>query len=168
MEFVWNYALRAVLLVTACGLLAPATASAEPSVTAGGGLWNQDPSGTVQHQGDTLALDLGSGVKYLDGSVQIRSEGRSTSTRTTEVPMLYLHTGIPLPIHGVSLVADAGFVTYAGNRLLDYTIKGTYETRPGLGAEVGWRDQQLRLKNFQNANVDVTWRGPYAGLFYRF
>lgn len=114
-------------------------------------------------------FDLGINLKYIDGDVQIRSQnGSSTAHITGAVPMLYVHGGIPLPLAGTAIAADASFSTYGGNRVLDYTFKGVYEMRLGFGAEVGWRAQEMRLQDFQNVNMDTAWRGPYAGLFYQF
>lgn len=114
-------------------------------------------------------FDLGINLKYIDGSVQIRSQNGSSSAHISgAVPMIYVHGDIPLPLRGASIAADASFSAYGGNRLLDYTFKGIYELNLGLGAEAGWHTQELRLHNFQNVNMDTVWRGPYAGLFYRF
>ncbi len=116
-----------------------------------------------------VRLDLGLNLRYIDGSVQVSDAAGTENARVSgAVPMLYLHTGIPLPVRGVSIAADASYVTYGGNRLLDYTFKGAYETPLGLGAELGWRNQEMRLNDFQNVNVDASWRGPYAGVFYSF
>ncbi|HQU16478.1 MAG: hypothetical protein B7Z66_05090 [Chromatiales bacterium 21-64-14] len=116
-----------------------------------------------------MQVDLGVDVKYLNGDVQVQSGTQFERTRVSgAVPMLYANAVIPLPIPGTSVGANASYTRYAGSRLLDYTLKGAYESRLGLGAEIGWRGQKIRLNGFQNVNADITWRGPYAGMFYHF
>lgn len=248
----WKHLFALASLGVGCAL-ASAAMAVPPSVWVGAGGWSHDPSGTVQHQGDTLdvdrdlglqrrteafawvtlespipllpnvrlvytnastggantlsrtvtfggstftaaeniasqaaldqydavlyysllrtwmQVDLGMDVKYLDGDVQVQSGTRMERTRVSgAVPMLYGNAEVPLPILGVSVGANASYTRYAGSRLLDYALKGSYESRVGLGAEIGWRGQQLRLSDFQSVNTDITWAGPYAGMFYHF
>ncbi len=116
------------------------------------------------------SLDLGIDARYIDSKVRLDGNvsGTETATASGWIPMLYAHAGIDLPLTGCALDADGSFAGYQGNRLYELNLRASYVTAQHVGAELGYRRIDLKLDDFDSTWADVSFAGPYAGLFLRF
>lgn len=116
------------------------------------------------------SLDLGIDARYIDSRVRLDGSSSGTETATAKgwVPMLYAHAGIDLPLTGFAVDAYGSFAGYQGNRLYELNLQASYVTPQHVGAEAGYRRIGLKLDDFDSTWADVTFDGPYAGLFLRF
>ena len=116
-------------------------------------------------------LDIGLNIKMIDGNVEVSSKD---TIKTTDadfdviLPMLYTKARFDLPLTGLSLEADASYVSYDGNKFSDLKAGIVYETTIGLGATVGYRQQNITLDDIDDIYGDLTIKGAYAGIFYHF
>ena len=116
--------------------------------------------------------DLGLDVKVVDGNAKLTTLNGAFSpvnrSFSGPVPLIYTNVGVTLPFTGLSANAQGAAIAYAGNHLWD--IKGglSYESRFGIGISGGYRYEELKLKNFNQVNVNASVRGPYGAVFYHF
>lgn len=117
-----------------------------------------------------VQLDLGLTIRYFDGGVKIRSVDTGENSKydlTGPIPMLYASARFDLPLGGLYVAVDGNGIDYSGNSLIDYRAMLGYETKIGLGAEVGVRNFHLRYED-GNDKADVTANGLFAELFFHF
>jgi len=118
-----------------------------------------------------INVDLGINVKMIDGNVKVSSKDTAKSTDANFdviLPMLYTKARFDLPFTGLSLEADASYISYDGNKFSDLKTGIVYETTIGLGATIGYRQQKITLDDIDNVYGDLTINGAYAGIFYHF
>lgn len=116
-------------------------------------------------------LDIGLNVKMIDGNVEVSSNNTFKTTDSdfdVILPMLYTKARFDLPFTGLSVEADASYVSYDGNKFSDLKAGIVYETTIGLGATVGYRQQNITLDDIDDVYGDLTIKGAYAGIFYHF
>lgn len=119
---------------------------------------------------NVVSLDLGLAARYVDGYVAVvsSSEGARADFKGV-LPMLYGKTRIDLPLTGFWLGAEAAGLAYEGNQLLDANVQVGWESRLGLGAELGWRAFSIELEDYDDISVaELDVDGPYLGLTYHF
>lgn len=120
-----------------------------------------------------VSLDLGFTVRAFDGEVLI--EGETIDIATGEpifareeidvpLPMLYGKAKFELPFTGFAVEAEGNILEVSGNGITDATIKLAYESKLGLGAELGYRVFQLTLDDEDDLNADITIDGVYVGV----
>lgn len=115
-------------------------------------------------------LDLGLTIRHFDQGVKIRSITSGESSKVdlnATIPMIYIAARFDLPLTGLYVGVDGNGIGYSGNTLLDYRAMIGYESRIGLGAEVGVRNFDLTYKDGSD-KADVTVDGAYAQVFYHF
>ncbi|MGB3751622.1 MAG: TIGR04219 family outer membrane beta-barrel protein [Arcobacteraceae bacterium] len=116
-------------------------------------------------------LDIGLNIKMIDGNIKVSSKDAVKPTDSdfnVILPMLYTKARFDLPLTGLSLEADASYVSYDGNKFSDLKAGIVYETTIGLGATVGYRQQKITLDDIDDVYGDLTIKGAYAGIFYHF
>jgi len=114
-------------------------------------------------------FDIGLNIKAIDGSIQIDSSTQHANEDFSVIlPMLYTKARFDLPFSGLSVEADLSYVGYSGNKFSDIKAGIVYETSYGLGATVGYRQQNITLDDIDDTYGDLTIEGAYAGLFYHF
>ncbi|MDB6061963.1 MAG: hypothetical protein JWM78_2066 [Verrucomicrobiaceae bacterium] len=117
-----------------------------------------------------VELDLGLTIRHFDKGVKITALNAAKSSTLdidSTIPMLYASARFNLPLTGLYVGVDGNGIGYSGNTLFDYRAMVGYETKIGLGAELGVRNFDLKYKDGDDkANVKVD--GMYAELFYHF
>jgi len=120
---------------------------------------------------DNIAnFDIGLTAKYLDTKTRITgtTTGTASADVSTWVPMAYAGVGVDLPFSGLAVSADGSYIGYSGSNFYDYTVRATYDTPWLLGVDVGYRRINLSLDDIDGSYADVTFKGPYAGLYLHF
>ena len=119
---------------------------------------------------NTLNLDVGLDIRYLDLDATITGtvSGTDTATASGVLPMLYAGAGIDLPLTGLGVSADGTFIGYSGNTLYDFTVRASYDSNWPIGIEAGYRIMKLDLDDFDDYYADISFGGPYAGLNLHF
>ncbi len=117
-------------------------------------------------------LDLGLTVRYLDGYVMISDKTtgiKDTSDVDFVVPMLYANFRWPLPfLEGLSIGAEGNWVSYDGSALVDMQTDARYTLPMGLGFEVGYRYQKVKLDDVDDTDADIDISGIYGGIVWDF
>jgi len=116
-------------------------------------------------------FDIGLNIKAIDGNVKVSAKNTNKNADidyNVVLPMLYTKARFDLPLTGLSLEADASYIAYSGNKFSDIKAGIVYETSIGLGATLGYRQQNITLDDIDDAYGDLTIKGAYAGLFYHF
>lgn len=119
---------------------------------------------------NVVSMDLGIAARWVDGRVQVASDsavGRADFKGV--LPLLYARARADLPFSGLWIGAEAMGVAYDGNHIFDANAQVGWESRLGLGAELGWRTFRLELEGFDEidrARIDVA--GPYAAVNFHF
>ncbi len=123
------------------------------------------------HVLDNVAnLDIGLTAKYLDTTLRIQgaTTGAASTTASAWIPMAYAGVGIDLPFSGLSVSADGSYIGYGGSSFYDYTVRVTYDTPWVVGIDAGYRRINLTLDDIDGNFADLTFKGPYAGLYLHF
>jgi len=130
--------------------------------------------GTLYYQlWDTgLDLDLGLTVRYIDGYVTVQDKTRNvgdTSDINFVVPMAYGNVRVPIPfLEGLSVGAEGNWITYDGSTLYDVQADARYIFSMGLGLEVGYRYQKIKLDDVDNTDADIDIQGVFGGVVWDF
>lgn len=115
-------------------------------------------------------VNLGLTVRHFDDGVTIRALNAGKSSKAdlnVTLPMLYAAAKFNLPLTGLYVAVDGNGIGYSGSTLFDYRALLGYESKIGLGAEIGVRNFDLNYKDGDDrANVRVD--GAYAQVFYHF
>ncbi len=114
-------------------------------------------------------LDLGLTIRNFDNDIELNSPsaGRSTEELAAVLPMLYGAARFDLPLTGLYVAADGNVIAYDGNSLFDYRAVLGYETKIGLGVEVGLRNFDLTYEDGDD-EADVSANGVFGSLFFHF
>ncbi len=115
-------------------------------------------------------LDVGLNAKYIDGSTTITgaTTGSATASFSTWVPMVYAGAGIDLPFSGLAATADGSYIGYNGSNFYDFSARVTYDSPWFVGGELGYRRINLTLDDIDANYADITFEGPFAGLYVHF
>jgi len=120
---------------------------------------------------NVVSLDLGLNVKLVDISYSITDVNDSTNNTNDQfdgaLPMLYGLVGVS-PYPGLIFSAEGSYVGYSGNRITDFTAKVAYTTDYFFGIEAGYRALKLKLDDVSDYSSDLTFDGPFAGLYLKF
>lgn len=126
---------------------------------------------------NVVSADLGLNFRYMSGDVTVTktSGARAGESETVDLdvilPMGYAMLRADIPTTGLFLKAEGAFVGYDGNRIADVMLGGGYEfdlVAASIGVEAGYRSQQLKLNDVEDADADVSIQGPYAGVVVDF
>ncbi|NPA30342.1 MAG: TIGR04219 family outer membrane beta-barrel protein [Epsilonproteobacteria bacterium] len=119
-----------------------------------------------------IDFDLGLTVRYLDGYVMISDKTtgiKDTSDVEFVVPMLYANFRWPLPfLEGLSIGAEGNWISYDGSALYDMQTDARYTLPMGLGFEVGYRYQKVKLEDVDDTDADIDISGIYGGIVWDF
>jgi len=80
------------------------------------------------------------------------------------IPMLYGKAKFELPLTGFAVEAEGNMLEISGNGITDATVKLAYESKLGLGVELGYRVFQLTLEDGDDLEAEVTVDGVYLGI----
>lgn len=120
-----------------------------------------------------VSLDIGLTIRSFDEGFTITGTTTGAVTQTSEfevdetIPMLYLATKFELPLSGLYAIADANWISYDDDTLLDYKVGLGYETEVGIGIEAGLRSFTIDYQD-DGEEADLTIDGFYAGVLYHF
>lgn len=115
-----------------------------------------------------LSLDAGLTIRHFSGDTHLRSaSARASADYAKTVGLIYLSGRAELPLTGLYVGANGNGLHFGSSQLYDYRVHLGYETRTGLGAELGIRRFRLDYSDSgDKADVDVD--GTYFSLFYHF
>lgn len=133
-------------------------------------LTQTDVVGYYELLDNVVSLDLGIGARWVEGHMEVVSTaGAGRADFDGALPMLYGRARIDLPLTGFWAGADAMGIAYDDHRLLDLSAQLGWESRIGLGAELGWRRLDLELDDVDDIDsADVEIEGPYAAINFHF
>ena len=118
---------------------------------------------------DSVALDIGLTLRYLQGGVDLVDTNRGRRAQFDgAVPMLFGRVRMDV-WNGVYALAELQAVTVDRDRLSDGNLLIGWDSASGLGIETGYRSYRLKLDDYDQLdrlNVDVS--GPYATVKFRF
>jgi len=120
---------------------------------------------------NVVDLDIGINAKYVDGTTRITGNltGATGSTDFSGwVPMLYVGGAGNLPLTGLSMGAYGSWIGYQGSNFFDIDVYVKYKTPWFIGVTAGYRKMRLDLDDFDGFSSDLTFDGPYAGLYAKF
>jgi outer membrane protein len=109
-------------------------------------------------------IDLGVTFKVLDGKV----EGAVNDNFSEVIPMGYLGIALAPPLSPIDIEGSVKYIGYNGDSLTDARIKAIWKIGAGLGAQAGYRYESLKIDNRFDMNTNLTFKGPFIGLSYRF
>lgn len=123
-----------------------------------------------------ISLDLGLTAKVLDGfgRVLAEPEGLDVIEEETSVegalPMLYGMVRFDLPLTGFYAGGHLNYISYDNNSVSDIDVKvgWMFDSILDFGAELGYRQFSMELNDFDDANADLTYDGPYLNLAVHF
>ena len=116
---------------------------------------------------NVVNLDLGLTVRYIDGSVDIRSVGESAHEDLEVVlPLLYAAGRVDLPL-GFYVGADINGLKAGGNGLLDYRVNAGWVSPILLGVEVGMRRFDIDYDD-DDDKADLSLDGVYGSITFQF
>ncbi|MCW8853394.1 MAG: TIGR04219 family outer membrane beta-barrel protein [Gammaproteobacteria bacterium] len=109
-------------------------------------------------------LDWGINLRKLDSDFTIGTESVLVSET---VPMLYLAAQFDMPFTGLSIGADVNRISLSDVSYQDVRFRALYEMGV-IGFEAGIRSTTLELKNLDNVNADLEFKGVMLGAFLHF
>ncbi len=118
---------------------------------------------------DVLSFDLGLTGKYLDGEIEVRSEGLSaTETFKGIVPVLYGAVEIGVPATGLSFFGELNALSIDDNNIQDYQAGVAYSFVDNLAIDLsvraGYREFSLELDDLDDVFTDWSFDGPFLGV----
>ena len=121
---------------------------------------------------EKVDLDLGLTARYIDGYVKVKSKSSGLSDEADidfVVPMVYgnVRVGIPF-LEGFSVGAEGNWISYDGSTLYDVQADARYIFAIGLGLEVGYRYQKIKLDDIDDTDADIDIQGVYGGVVWDF
>ena len=117
-----------------------------------------------------VELDLGLTVRYFEEGVRLQAQTtgqRSELDLNAVLPMVYAAARFNLPLSGFYVAVDGNGVGYSGSTLFDYRAMVGYESRIGLGAELGYRSFDLSYDD-DDDEAEIKIDGVFAQVFYHF
>ncbi len=119
---------------------------------------------------NVVDLDIGFNAKYVDGKTSISGNVGQTGKAEFSgwVPMLYVGGAANLPLTGLSMGAYGSWIGYQGSNFFDIDVHVKYKTPWFIGVTAGYRKMKLELDDFDGVSSDLTFDGPYAGLYAKF
>jgi len=116
-----------------------------------------------------ISLDIGIDVKQFDGSVTIRNSTQTVTDNLNDfIPTAYARAQFEIPATGVTLDVEASGLAFNGDSFSDIKVGVAYESKLGLGAELGYRRINLKVDNLSDINADITFDGLFANVTYHF
>lgn len=114
-------------------------------------------------------LDLGVNVKYIDGLISVKGEGKDESTDfQVPIPMLYAKARFDVPTTDLSFQVEGNYITYDGNTFYDAEAGIRYTFALGLGLEAGYKTMKLELDDIDDLTMTSDFSGAYGKLVWDF
>jgi outer membrane protein len=123
-------------------------------------------------------LDLGATARIFTGELYLNilpSGPSSTSDLSTTLGLLYVKTGINMPLKGLSMGLSLNGGERANNHSADASLYISYETPEGLGATYGYRYFNTEIYSEGtlgplsiDIGADFNVFGPFINLYYHF
>jgi outer membrane protein len=124
---------------------------------------------------DLISFDFGLTGRDLDADINIAAPSlrlESGLDVSGIIPMAYLSTVIGLPFTGLSVFAEANFITYDDQTIYDAQAGVSYAILDNLAVDldltVGYRTMKLELNDLDNFYSDLTYDGFFAGAVIHF
>jgi outer membrane protein len=119
---------------------------------------------------NALSLDVGMAGRYVDARVALTSSTQNSEAEFSGVvPLLYTRARVDLPFGGMWFGAAAQGLGYDGNHLIDANAQVGWESRYGLGFEMGWRHYDLEIADVDDIDhAEIEIKGPYAAFNFHF
>ncbi|HKI61859.1 MAG TPA: hypothetical protein VKA31_06150 [Mariprofundaceae bacterium] len=112
-------------------------------------------------------LGIEAAVKIVNAKTSLSGGGiTSSKNATVPIPTIGLRGRIALADF-IGVVGRVGYLGYSGNSFLDADAQIEFSPVPTLGIYAGYRQIKLKVDS-SNVFVDTTFKGPYAGAFFRF
>ncbi|MCU7816934.1 MAG: TIGR04219 family outer membrane beta-barrel protein [Candidatus Thiodiazotropha sp. (ex Lucinoma kastoroae)] len=118
---------------------------------------------------DTVSLDLGLNVKYLDGEIEVEGSGlRAKESFDGYVPMLYGAVRFGIPTTRLSLFGDLNLLSVGDHTLQDYQAGIAFNLVESLAVDIklkgGYRRLSLELDDLDGIYTDWDFDGAFLGL----
>lgn len=113
---------------------------------------------------NVIDIDLGVSFKMIDAQI----DGAIDDSFSEVIPMGYLGMALTPPLSPLSVEGSVKYIGYDGDSLTDARIKVLWKMAVGLSAQAGYRYESLKISDRFDTNTDVTFKGPFVGLNYRF
>ena len=124
---------------------------------------------------DLLSFDFGLTGRDLEASIDVvapLNNLRSDLDVSGIIPMAYLSTIVGLPFTGLSVFAEANFITYDDQTIYDAQLGVSYAILDNLAVDldltVGYRAMKLELNDLDDFYSDLSYDGFFAGAVVHF
>ena len=118
-----------------------------------------------------INFDLGFQGKMIDGTIKI-TDGVAVDTDKEFdlfLPMLYAKSRIDFPfLSNLSVETQASYIGFGDSSYQDIQAGIAYEIFFGLGINVGYKMQTIKIQDIDDIYTDLKVSGPYAAIFYNF
>jgi len=116
-----------------------------------------------------ISADAGLNVKYLDGTVDIKSTTDSSSNDIqVPIPMLYLKGKVDVPTTDLSFQLEGDYISYSNNILYDFELGARYTFVAGLGVEAGYKAMKIKIDDVDDFSMDTDFNGVYGKVVWDF
>lgn len=118
---------------------------------------------------DTLSFDLGLNVKYLDGDIDVESNGlRASETFDGYVPMFHGALQVGIPASRISVFGDLSLLSLGDHTLQDYTAGVAFKLVESLAVDIslkgGYHRISLELDDLDGIYTDWDFDGAFLGV----
>jgi outer membrane protein len=118
---------------------------------------------------DTVSFDLGMNLKYLDGDIEVESNGvRASEAFDGYVPMLHGAVQIGIPATRLSAFGDLSLLSMGGHTLQDYTAGVAFKLVESLAVDIslkgGYHRISLELDDLDGIYTDWAFDGAFLGV----
>lgn len=118
---------------------------------------------------DTVSFDLGLNLKYLDGDIEVQSNGqRASETFDGYVPMFYGAVQVGIPTTRVALFGDLNLLSLGDHTLQDYSAGVAFKLVESMAVDIsikgGYRSFSLELDDLDGIYTDWDFDGAFLGL----
>lgn len=125
---------------------------------------------------NVVSVDVGIAAKQFDGELVVQGHAPLPTTSTVKftetIPMAYASVGGSLPFTGFSFKAEAAGISYDGSSVSDIQAEVKYDFINNLvvdlGLKAGYRQLKVDLKDVENTDANLDFKGPYLGLEIHF
>jgi outer membrane protein len=124
---------------------------------------------------DLVSFDFGLTGRDLDANITVIASANNLQSDLAVsgiIPMAYLATEIGLPFTGLSVFAEANFISYDGQTVYDAQAGVSYAILDNLAVDLnltlGYRTLRLELDDLDDFNSDLSYDGFFAGAIVHF
>ena len=116
-----------------------------------------------------VSLDAGVNVKYIDGSVSVKSGSLSEATDfQVPIPMVYMKARFDVPTTDLTFQVEGDYIGYSGNTLYEVEAGVRYTFLLGLGVEVGYKAMKIKIDDVDDFTMNTDFSGAYGKLVWDF